>query len=68
MAPLLEVQNLHVAYATRTAQVCPALVDVSFRLAPTEFDANVVKCFLTFAQAEIDTVFAAAGTSVSLAL
>jgi HD-GYP domain-containing protein (c-di-GMP phosphodiesterase class II) len=34
----------------------------------TQFDANVVKCFLTFAQAEIDTVFAAAGTSVSSAL
>lgn len=34
----------------------------------TQFDANVVKCFLTFAQAEINTVFAAAGTSVSSAL
>ena len=34
----------------------------------TQFDATVVKCFLTFAQAEIDTVFAAAGTSVSSAL
>ena len=34
----------------------------------TQFDANVVKCFLSFAEADIDTVFAAAGTSVSSAL
>lgn len=34
----------------------------------TQFDATVVKCFLSFAQAEIDTVFAAAGTSLSSAL
>lgn len=34
----------------------------------TQFDPVVVKCFLSFAQAEITTVFAAAGTSVSSAL
>lgn len=34
----------------------------------TQFDASVVKCFLTFAQSEINTVFAAAGTSLSSAL
>lgn len=34
----------------------------------TQFDPVVVKCFLSFAQAEIATVFAAAGTSVSSAL
>ena len=34
----------------------------------TQFDAAVVRCFLTFAQEEIATVFAAAGTSVSTAL
>jgi HD-GYP domain-containing protein (c-di-GMP phosphodiesterase class II) len=34
----------------------------------TQFDPTVVKCFLTFAQAEMATVFAAAGTSVSTAL
>ncbi len=34
----------------------------------TQFDSAVVKCFLSFAQAEMATVFAAAGTSVSSAL
>lgn len=34
----------------------------------TQFDAQVVKCFLSFAQAEMAGVFAAAGTSVSSAL
>ncbi len=34
----------------------------------TQFDATVVKCFISFAQAEMATVFAAAGTSVSSAL
>jgi HD-GYP domain-containing protein (c-di-GMP phosphodiesterase class II) len=34
----------------------------------TQFDPAVVQCFLTFAQAETETVFAAAGTSVSSAL
>ncbi|HEY2546268.1 MAG TPA: HD-GYP domain-containing protein [Candidatus Acidoferrum sp.] len=34
----------------------------------TQFDAAVVKCFLSFAPAEMATVFAAAGTSVSSAL
>ena len=34
----------------------------------TQFDPVVVQCFLSFAQAEMDTVFAAAGTSVSSAL
>ena len=34
----------------------------------TQFDAAVVHCFLSFAQAEMATVFAAAGTSVSSAL
>ena len=34
----------------------------------TQFDPVVVECFLTFAQAEMATVFAAAGTSVSSAL
>lgn len=34
----------------------------------TQFDASVVKCFLSFAQTEIKTVFAAAGTSISSAL
>lgn len=34
----------------------------------TQFDPAVVKCFLSFAQAEMATVFAAAGTSVSSAL
>ena len=36
--------------------------------AGTQFDPVVVKCFLTFAQAEMPTVFAAAGTSVASAL
>jgi len=34
----------------------------------TQFDPVVVQCFLSFAQAEMETVFAAAGTSVSSAL
>jgi len=34
----------------------------------TQFDPAVVRTFLTFAQAEMSTVFAAAGTSVSSAL
>ena len=34
----------------------------------TQFDPAVVQCFLSFAQAEMATVFAAAGTSVSIAL
>jgi HD-GYP domain-containing protein (c-di-GMP phosphodiesterase class II) len=34
----------------------------------TQFDATVVQCFLSFAPAEMTTVFAAAGTSVSSAL
>src|SRR5580704_2076682 len=33
----------------------------------TQFDSVVVQCFFSFAQAEMDTVFAAAGTSVSSA-
>ena len=34
----------------------------------TQFDPTVVKCFLSFAQEEMPTVFAAAGTSVGTAL
>jgi HD-GYP domain-containing protein (c-di-GMP phosphodiesterase class II) len=34
----------------------------------TQFDSNVVQCFLSFAQAEMDMVFSAAGTSVTSAL
>ena len=34
----------------------------------TQFDSAVVQCFLSFAQADMATVFAAAGTSVSSAL
>jgi HD-GYP domain-containing protein (c-di-GMP phosphodiesterase class II) len=34
----------------------------------TQFDPVVVRTFLSFAQAEMSTVFAAAGTSVSSAL
>jgi len=34
----------------------------------TQFDTAVVQCFISFAQAEMATVFAAAGTSVSSAL
>jgi hypothetical protein len=34
----------------------------------TQFDPLVVKSFLSFAQAEMSPVFAAAGTSVSSAL
>ena len=34
----------------------------------TQFDPAVVRCFLSFAQAEMATVFAAAGTSVNSAL
>jgi HD-GYP domain-containing protein (c-di-GMP phosphodiesterase class II) len=34
----------------------------------TQFDPAVVQCFLSFAQSEMDMVFAAAGTSVSSAL
>jgi HD-GYP domain-containing protein (c-di-GMP phosphodiesterase class II) len=34
----------------------------------TQFDPVVVQCFLSFAQTELETVFAAAGTSVTSAL
>jgi len=34
----------------------------------TQFDPVVVQTFLSFAEAEMSTVFAAAGTSVSSAL
>jgi HD-GYP domain-containing protein (c-di-GMP phosphodiesterase class II) len=34
----------------------------------TQFDTAVVQCFISFAQAEMETVFAAAGTSVTSAL
>jgi HD-GYP domain-containing protein (c-di-GMP phosphodiesterase class II) len=34
----------------------------------TQFDSRVVECFLSFAQSEMATVFAAAGTSTSSAL
>jgi HD-GYP domain-containing protein (c-di-GMP phosphodiesterase class II) len=34
----------------------------------TQFDPNVVQCFLSFARDEMSTVFAAAGTSVASAL
>jgi len=34
----------------------------------TQFDPVVVRTFLSFAQAEMSTVFAAAGTSVSSSL
>jgi len=34
----------------------------------TQFDPAVVQCFISFAQAEMAMVFAAAGTSVSSAL
>ena len=34
----------------------------------TQFDASVVNCFLPIAQSEMETVFAAAGTSVASAL
>jgi len=34
----------------------------------TQFDPVVVQCFLSFAQSEMATVFAAAGTSVTSAL
>ena len=34
----------------------------------TQFDPVVVQCFLSFAQSEMNTVFAAAGTAVSTAL
>jgi len=34
----------------------------------TQFDPAVVRCFISFAQAEMATVFAAAGTSISSAL
>jgi oligopeptide/dipeptide ABC transporter ATP-binding protein len=36
MTPILEVQNLHVAYSDRAGDVCPALEGVSFALAPGE--------------------------------
>ncbi|MFI5094390.1 MAG: ABC transporter ATP-binding protein [Candidatus Acidiferrum sp.] len=36
MTPILEVQNLHVAYSARTGEVCPALAGVHFNLAPGE--------------------------------
>jgi HD-GYP domain-containing protein (c-di-GMP phosphodiesterase class II) len=47
------------------------LVEAARRLVEasgTQFDPEVVKYFLTFAQEEMVTVFAAAGTSVSTAL
>jgi HD-GYP domain-containing protein (c-di-GMP phosphodiesterase class II) len=34
----------------------------------TQFDSGVVQSFLPFAQADMETVFAAAGTSVTSAL
>ena len=34
----------------------------------TQFDPVVVRCFLTFAEAEMNTVFAAAGTAISSTL
>lgn len=34
----------------------------------TQFDPNVVRCFQSFAESEMDTVFAAAGTSTTAAL
>ena len=36
MTPILEVKNLHVAYAARVGEFCPALVGVNFDLAPGE--------------------------------
>ena len=36
MTPILEVQNLHVAYFARTGELCPALAGVNFDLAPGE--------------------------------
>lgn len=36
MTPILEVHNLHVAYSSRTGEVCPALAGVQFDLAPGE--------------------------------
>ncbi|MHB8502459.1 MAG: ABC transporter ATP-binding protein [Candidatus Acidiferrales bacterium] len=36
MTPILEVQNLHVAYFAPTGQLCPALAGVHFDLAPGE--------------------------------
>src|SRR5258707_1794803 len=36
MAPLLDVQNLHVSYAARTGQCSTALANVSFALQPGE--------------------------------
>ena len=36
MASLLEVQNLHVAYVSRDAQIRPATVGISFSLGPAE--------------------------------
>ncbi|MGB8476088.1 MAG: ABC transporter ATP-binding protein [Candidatus Acidiferrum sp.] len=36
MTPILEVQNLHVAYSARTGEVCPALAGVHFNLAAGE--------------------------------
>jgi ABC-type glutathione transport system ATPase component len=36
MTPILEVKNLHVAYAARKGELCPALVGVNFDLAPGE--------------------------------
>ena len=36
MTPLLQVQDLHVAYRSRTGEVCPALAGLSFDLGPSE--------------------------------
>src|SRR5580704_4046782 len=36
MTPILEVNNLHVAYCARTREICPALVGVNFVLGPGE--------------------------------
>jgi oligopeptide transport system ATP-binding protein len=36
MTPILEVQNLHVAYSARTGEVFPALAGVNFDLTPGE--------------------------------
>jgi oligopeptide/dipeptide ABC transporter ATP-binding protein len=36
MTPILEVNNLHVAYSARTGEICPALVGVNFVLGSGE--------------------------------
>jgi oligopeptide transport system ATP-binding protein len=36
MTPILEIQNLHVAYSARTGEVCPVLEGVDFDVAPGE--------------------------------